>query len=88
MRVRFGDCVFDAAARELARKGRRTELSPKAFRLLEALLAARPRALSRAELNDRLRLDTSIAVPLEKAGIANKKGDVRLLVSLTGRILP
>lgn len=42
----------------------------------------------RAELNDRLRLDTSLAVPLEKAGFANKKGDVRLLVTLTGRILP
>ncbi|HEY0629239.1 MAG TPA: ShlB/FhaC/HecB family hemolysin secretion/activation protein, partial [Sphingomicrobium sp.] len=42
----------------------------------------------RAELNDRLRLDTSLAVPLEKAGFANRKGDVRLLVTLTGRILP
>ncbi|MDV3258317.1 MAG: ShlB/FhaC/HecB family hemolysin secretion/activation protein [Sphingomonas sp.] len=42
----------------------------------------------RAELNDRMRLDTAIAVPLEKAGFANEKGDVRLLVTLTGRILP
>ncbi len=42
----------------------------------------------RAELNDRLRLDTALAVPLEKAGIENRKGDVRLLVTLTGRILP
>jgi len=42
----------------------------------------------RAELNDRLRLDTSLAVPLEKAGFANNKGDIRLLVTLTGRLLP
>lgn len=42
----------------------------------------------RAELNDRLRLDTAIAVPLEKTGFDNRKGDVRLLVTLTGRILP
>ena len=42
----------------------------------------------RAELNDRLRFDTALAVPLEKAGFANRKGDVRLLVTLTGRILP
>lgn len=42
----------------------------------------------RTELNDRMRLDTSLAVPLEKAGFANRKEDVRLLVTLTGRILP
>jgi len=54
VRVRFGEFVFDGAARELARQGLWIELSPKAFQLLEALLAERPRALSRAELNDRL----------------------------------
>ena len=53
-RVRFGEFAFDGGARELAREGRRVDLSPKAFLLLEALLAERPRALSRAELNDRL----------------------------------
>ncbi|QDP19652.1 ShlB/FhaC/HecB family hemolysin secretion/activation protein [Sphingomonas xanthus] len=42
----------------------------------------------RAELSDRFRLDSTLAVPLEKAGIDNRKGDVRLLVTLTGRILP
>jgi len=42
----------------------------------------------RAELNDRLRFDTAVAVPLEKTGFDNRKGDVRLLVTLTGRILP
>jgi hemolysin activation/secretion protein len=42
----------------------------------------------RTELNDRLRFDTAVAVPLEKTGILNRKGDVRLLVSLTTRILP
>ena len=54
MRVRFGEFVFDGTARELGREERRVDLSPKAFLLLEALLAERPRALSRAELNDRL----------------------------------
>ena len=42
----------------------------------------------RAELSDRLRLDSVVAVPLEKTGFDNRKGDVRLLVTLTGRILP
>jgi hemolysin activation/secretion protein len=42
----------------------------------------------RAELSDRFHLDGTIAVPLEKAGFENRKGGVRLLVSLTSRILP
>ena len=40
----------------------------------------------RAELSDRLRLDAAVAVPLEKAGFDNRKGDVRFLVTLTSRI--
>jgi len=42
----------------------------------------------RAELSDRFRLDGAIAVPLEKSGFDNRKGDVRVLVTLTSRILP
>jgi len=42
----------------------------------------------RAELPDRFLLDGTVAVPLEKAGFENRKGDVRLLVTLTTRILP
>ena len=42
----------------------------------------------RAELSDRLRLDSLVAVPLEKTRFDDRKGDVRLLVTLTGRILP
>jgi hemolysin activation/secretion protein len=42
----------------------------------------------RAELADRFRLDGTVAVPLEKTGFANRKGDVRVLVTLTTRILP
>jgi len=42
----------------------------------------------RAELGDRFRLDGTVAVPLEKTGIDDRKGDVRLLVTLTSRILP
>jgi hemolysin activation/secretion protein len=42
----------------------------------------------RAELSDRLRFDTAVAVPLQKTGIDNRKGDVRLLLTLTSRILP
>jgi DNA-binding winged helix-turn-helix (wHTH) protein len=54
MRLLFGDFAFDTGARDLQRAGRRVELSPKALELLLALLEARPRALSRAEIHDRL----------------------------------
>ena len=42
----------------------------------------------RAEMSDRFRIDGAVAVPLEKTGIDDRKGDVRLLVTLTSRILP
>jgi DNA-binding winged helix-turn-helix (wHTH) protein len=54
MRLRLGDVAFDPGARELTRAGRRVEVSPKAVELLLALLDTRPRALSRAEIHDRL----------------------------------
>jgi DNA-binding winged helix-turn-helix (wHTH) protein len=54
MPLRFADCEFDAEARELRREGVPQPLHPKAMRLLELLLDARPRALSRQELHDGL----------------------------------
>jgi DNA-binding winged helix-turn-helix (wHTH) protein len=52
--VRFGRFAFDEASRELRDGGRLVPLSPKAIDLLAALLRERPRALSKAELRDRL----------------------------------
>jgi DNA-binding winged helix-turn-helix (wHTH) protein len=54
LRVRFGEFVLDGEARELVRGSHRLTISPKAFQLLEALIAARPRALTRTTLADRL----------------------------------
>ena len=42
----------------------------------------------RAELGDRFRLDATVAVPLERAGLQTKRGDPRFLLTLTTRILP
>ncbi len=42
----------------------------------------------RAALADRLALDAAVAIPLEKAGIENKRGDARFLMTLTTRLLP
>lgn len=61
MTLRFGDCVFDREARTLTRAGRRVPLAPKTFELLAALIEARPKALSQAELRDRLWPSTHVA---------------------------
>jgi len=50
MKVRFGDVTFDSGRRALFRGPRQVRLSPKAFRLLELLLAKRPDAVSKAEI--------------------------------------
>ncbi len=52
MRLRFGDVTFDSGRRALFRGPRRVHLTPKAFRLLELLLAKRPDAVSKAEILD------------------------------------
>jgi DNA-binding winged helix-turn-helix (wHTH) protein len=54
MRVRFGACTFDSTSRELRRDGELRPLSPKAFRLLELLLEARPDPVSKETLDGEL----------------------------------
>ncbi|HEY1249719.1 MAG TPA: FHA domain-containing protein [Thermoanaerobaculia bacterium] len=54
MRIRFGECTFDAVRREVRRGAEEIHLSPKGFELLRTLVDARPRALSKDELIERL----------------------------------
>src|SRR5262245_56825276 len=54
MQLRFGEFTVDTDSRQLQRGGSERHLSPKAFDLLCLLLAHRPRALSKAELHERL----------------------------------
>jgi DNA-binding winged helix-turn-helix (wHTH) protein len=54
MRVRFGECVLDSDTRQLSVRGKPVHLSPKAFQFLELLLENRPKALSKAEIHERL----------------------------------
>ncbi len=42
----------------------------------------------RAGLDGRLSIDAAVAVPLEKAGIDNRRGSPRFLLTLTTRLLP
>ena len=54
MKLRFADCTFDVAARRLVRGGQEVHLSPKAFELLRVLIDNPGRALSKAELLERI----------------------------------
>ena len=73
MQVRFGEFVLDADARELRRGDTAVALSPKAFELLSLLVAERPRALAKSELQDRLWPATFV---VEK-NLANLIGEIR-----------
>jgi DNA-binding winged helix-turn-helix (wHTH) protein len=61
MRASFGDCELDTGRRQLVRAGAVVPLPPKALRLIEVLIEARPRALSHHELHEALWPDTFVA---------------------------
>ena len=73
MRVSFGDCVLDSDTRELLRGGVSVHLEPKAFALLELLIAARPRAISKLRLQDALWPKTYVS----ERSLARLVGDLR-----------
>jgi len=54
MRLVFGECVLDRERRELTRQGSIVHVGPKLFGLLELLLDARPRALTKDEIHQSL----------------------------------
>jgi len=61
VRIAFGDCVVDRDTRELYRAGEVVHLPRKTFDLLTILLDARPRALSKVELQRLLWPDTFVS---------------------------
>ena len=73
MRVRFGNCVFDSDRHELVRDGALQSLQPKAFALLEALVAAHPSAVSKQALYDHI----WSGVFVEEGNLHNLVADVR-----------
>lgn len=60
MPFEFAEFTIDLEARLLRRGPAQVHLSPKAFDLLSTLIAARPRAVPRQELYDRLWPDTFV----------------------------
>jgi DNA-binding winged helix-turn-helix (wHTH) protein len=59
--VRFGECELDLERRELRRGGQPCHLTPRAFALLELLVAERPRAVRKADLRTRLWPETYVS---------------------------
>ena len=73
MRLRFGDCVFDADTREVLRAEKPVHVSPKAFALLGALIERRPKAISKEELQRLLWPDTFVS----EANLPNLVAELR-----------
>jgi len=73
MRLEFRQFVFDAETRELLREQQSVPLSPKAFQLLEILIAHRPKALSKSQLHDSLWPNTFVV----EANLSNLIGEIR-----------
>jgi DNA-binding winged helix-turn-helix (wHTH) protein len=61
MRQAFGDCVFDRDRRELTRAGSIIHGAPKLLALLELLLDAAPRAVTKQEIHKAIWPDTFVA---------------------------
>jgi DNA-binding winged helix-turn-helix (wHTH) protein len=70
---RFDRFVLDTDTRQLLHEGAEVHLSPKAFELLAILLANRPRAVSKAELQERLWPTTFV----EETNLAGLVAEIR-----------
>ena len=73
MRIRFGPFTLDLECRQLIRASREIHLEPKAFELLSALVLERPKALSKADLQERLWPGTFVA----EANLSNLVAEIR-----------
>jgi DNA-binding winged helix-turn-helix (wHTH) protein len=76
MRVAFGSCVLDTESREVLRDGQPVHLTPLAFELLSLLTEQRPRALSKAELQDALWPGTFVT----EASLSSLVADLRAAI--------
>jgi DNA-binding winged helix-turn-helix (wHTH) protein len=80
VRLHFGDCLLDTAARELRRAGEVVPLKPQAFRLLEVLVVRRPGAVSHTELRGLLWPDMQTG----GTSLARLVSDVRVAIGSNG----
>jgi DNA-binding winged helix-turn-helix (wHTH) protein len=76
MRLRFGEFVFDSRTRELRQHGLPLPLPPKTLRFLEVLLEARPEALSKSRIMERVWPDTFVT----EASLARLAAELRAAI--------
>ena len=93
MKVRFGSFVLDSGARQLLKGRESVHLSPKAFDVLEILVARRPNVVSKEVLLD----EVWPGKVVEEANLAMAVGEMRkalgedskspaLVVTLSGAV--
>ena len=73
MRICFGPFTLDLESRQLTNAGEEIHLEPKAFELLSALVLERPKALSKADLQERLWPGTFVT----EANLSNLVAEIR-----------
>jgi DNA-binding winged helix-turn-helix (wHTH) protein len=73
MTLDFGEFTLSGDTRQLIREGREVHLTPKAFDLLLLLVGARPRAVSKACLQERLWPETFVC----EANLASLVSEIR-----------
>ncbi len=81
MRIRFGEYTLDDGRRQLLRAGEEVHLSPKAYELLKLLLAMRPHAVSKSDLQARLWPDAFVS----EVNLAALVAEVRAALGEAGR---
>ena len=79
--TRFGSFSLDTDRHQLLEAGQEVHLSPKAYELLKLLVGERPRALSKAELHERLWPGTFVS----DATLASVVAELRIALGDTGR---
>src|SRR4051812_29342246 len=81
MRVSFAEYVVDLGTRQALRGAQEIFLSPKAFQLLELLIARRPDAVSKEELHRVLWPETFVA----ETNLANLVNELRVAFGDTAK---
>ena len=81
MRILVGGFLFDSQRRELLRGGKSVHLTPKAFQLLDVLVAKAPAAVSKEELCEILWPDVFV----QEANLKNLVSEARQALGESGR---
>jgi DNA-binding winged helix-turn-helix (wHTH) protein len=81
MRIRFGPFTLDLDTRQLTRADREIHLEPKAFELLSTLVLERPKAMSKAALQERLWPGVFVA----EANLSNLVAEIRAALNDAAR---